>query len=701
MDFLKKTIDDMSIKIGINVIHNDKDHNDKDYNDKDHNDKDHNDKDHNDKDIDISYIPLTDTFLGNNNIKNANEQKTHPIFAPFKLPIQYQNVNQIQELSPIVVSDLELADSEICMYDFLFQPKHQFSKKMIHEWKKYISVDPVFLKDSQTVIENASFFINDTKNTATNTDPIPDTERLVSIWNGFKNDPLFLEKYSYMEFEFFKYLNHSETFLQTVTFANIISPFASLLFPIIILILPFLILKFQKNQLDFMSYLNVLKNLAKNHFIGKTILNFEKMDFNKIGYIIISVVMYLLQIYNNIITCCHFYKNIKRINEDMVYLCEFIQRSDENMDKFVKLNSDKSTYIGFCKDLIKYQLILKRIKHELTPINPFTISLTKLGKIGYMLKCYYQLYSNEDYADAIKFSFGFEGYIDNIVGVYNNWKKGNISVGHVFNGSNNTNSKLKKSSNKLFIKEQYYPPYDKETTIKNTVKLGVSLNKILLPEKTSSSSSTATNGIIITGPNASGKTTLLKTTAINIIFTQQVGFGYYSKCSLKPYKYIHSYLNIPDTSGRDSLFQAEARRCKDIIDRIHSEEKENMHFCIFDELYSGTNPVEATKASFAFLNYIGDYNNVHFMLTTHYSSVCKEIIKQKITHIKNYKMDVKEITTNGESGQLGESEESKLIYTYKMVNGISDIEGAVNVLKSLNYPEKIILNLIKTKIYNN
>ena len=616
-------------------------------------------------------------------IKNDNEQcieisEQDPTFAPFKLPIQYQD--QIQELSPIVVSDLELADSEKCMYDCLFQPKHHFSKKMIQEWKKYISIDPLFLKDSQSVIENATFFIDET----IPTEPFPDTERLVSIWNGFKNDPLFLEKYSYMEFDLFKYLNHSETFLQTVTFANIISPFASLLFPIIILILPFLILKFQKNQLDFMSYLNVLKNLAKNHFIGKTILNFERFDFNKIGYIIISVVMYLLQIYNNIITCCHFYKNIKRINEDMVYLCTFIQRSDENMDKFVKLNGDKSTYISFCKDLVKYQLILKKIKNELTPINPFTVSLTKLGKIGYMLKCYYQLYSNEDYADAIKFSFGFEGYINNMMGVYDNWKKGNISMGHVFNDT----PKLKPSTNKIFIKDQYYPPYNKETTIKNTVKLGVSLNKT--PKK----KGTVTNGIIITGPNASGKTTLLKTTAINIIFTQQVGFGYYSKCSLKPYKYIHSYLNIPDTSGRDSLFQAEARRCKDIIDRIHLEEKENMHFCIFDELYSGTNPVEASKASFAFLNYIGDFKNVHFMLTTHYTSVCKEIIKEKITHIKNYKMDVKEITTRGEQDESGES---NLIYTYRMVNGISDIEGAVNVLKSLNYPDKIIQNLIKSK----
>jgi hypothetical protein len=54
--------------------------------------------------------------------------------------------------------------------------------------------------------------------------------------------------------------------------------------------------------------------------------------------------------------------------------------------------------------------------------------------------------------------------------------------------------------------------------------------------------------IIITGPNASGKTTYIKSTAINIILSQQFGCGFYKKCTLNPFTHIHSYLNIPDTS---------------------------------------------------------------------------------------------------------------------------------------------------------
>lgn len=627
MDFIKAQLDDISVKMGVGI------------------------------------------FLGEEKEVVPPPPDDTPItaFPSFKLPIQYQPVDSIHRLSSLVVDDLELATStsQTPLYEFLFQPTHDFSKKMIQEWKTTISLDPLFLKETQTVVENMGVFESDAVadaptdlNKEASISPI-DTKRLTNIWNDLTNDPYFLEKYSYIEFDFLNYLNHSSSFLQFVTYANILSPLASILFPVIVLILPFLILKFSNNEVNLSSYMDVLKDLAKNHFIGKTITNMQKIDVNKMAYIIGSFFMYLIQIYNNVVTCCHFYRNILKINEDLIYLREFIQRSHESMEVFANLHASKPTYAVFCKDLMKYSNILKFVHCELSPITPFTVSFSKLAGVGYMLKCYYLLYSTKEYMDAIQFSFGFEGYIDNMKGVHTNWKKGNISTA-TFTGK----------SQDLTLKNQYYPSYDTKTAVKNTVKLGGGTTE-LLPK-----------GIIITGPNASGKTTLLKTTALNIIFSQQIGMGYYSGCHMKPYKYIHSYLNIPDTSGRDSLFQAEARRCKEIIDSIHSSKEEDNHFCMFDELYSGTNPVEASKASYAFLNYLAEFKNVHFMLTTHYNCVCKKIIKKRLTNIKNYKMDVKE------NVQVGGGKE--LEYTYKMVKGISNVEGAINVLKTLDYPQKII-----------
>jgi DNA mismatch repair ATPase MutS len=149
-------------------------------------------------------------------------------------------------------------------------------------------------------------------------------------------------------------------------------------------------------------------------------------------------------------------------------------------------------------------------------------------------------------------------------------------------------------------------------------------------------------------------------------------------------------LNIPDTSGRDSLFQAESRRCKEIIDIIHKpypDTQENRlakHFCIFDELYSGTNPTEATQSAYAFLLYLSKYKNVDFILTTHYVSLCKKLEKKlekkaALKKIANYKMDV---TKNPETG--------KVKYTYLMKRGISKIQGAVLILEEMCYPKEIL-----------
>ena len=188
----------------------------------------------------------------------------------------------------------------------------------------------------------------------------------------------------------------------------------------------------------------------------------------------------------------------------------------------------------------------------------------------------------------------------------------------------------------------------------------------------------------ITGPNASGKTTVLKSTIINILLTQQTGTGFYEEAELEPFDFIHCYLNIPDTSGRDSLFQAEARRCKNIIDIIQENEKER-HFCVFDELYSGTNPEEAVMSAAAFMNYISKYKKVNCMLTTHFFELCKHL--EKNPSFENYHMKTKLKDGNSKKNKFTE-----FVYTYELEKGISKTKGGVKVLNDMNYPNEIIEN---------
>jgi DNA mismatch repair ATPase MutS len=118
------------------------------------------------------------------------------------------------------------------------------------------------------------------------------------------------------------------------------------------------------------------------------------------------------------------------------------------------------------------------------------------------------------------------------------------------------------------------------------------------------------------------------------------------------------------------------------LDKIKDAPEDEQHFVIFDELYSGTNPKEATKSAYSLLKFLSKEENVRFILTTHYVSVCRKFRKSDV--VKNYKMNV-ERNTNRE-----------FIYTYQMSKGISTDEGGIAILKTMNYPAEIINTIENT-----
>ena len=110
--------------------------------------------------------------------------------------------------------------------------------------------------------------------------------------------------------------------------------------------------------------------------------------------------------------------------------------------------------------------------------------------------------------------------------------------------------------------------------------------------------------------------------------------------------------------------------------------KTDSHFCIFDELYSGTNPDEAVISAIAFMEYLIKNKNVSCLLTTHFLKVAKKLTKN--ISISNQHM----VTTKTNN---------KISYSYILKSGISEIKGGINVLCDMNYPQEIIDNTIKMK----
>ena len=571
----------------------------------------------------------------------------------FKLPIYYNN--EKINIKQHIITDLELVRNidPSCnpMYSFLFDTNKDdmFSDKIIEQVSEYYTTDINFLKDNQLLIK--TYESNDNK---TIIEPKKyDFNKMIEIWNDVKNDTGFKEKYYYIDWSFFEFLNNSEHFLQIMSIYNMASPIITFLTPIILLIIPFFVIKLKGVVLTIPEYVEVLKIIISNHAIGKLFTEFNDVSINQKIYLIISAAFYIFSVYQNILICIRFNSNMKKIHNYFNEIKEYLGYTIDSMNNYLKYSTHLQTQQEFNNILIQKINVLREFKNKISNISEYKVSVQKMFEIGHIMKYFYELYDNKEYNDAFLYSFGFNGYIQCIKGLISNVKERKINMIEFVD---------KKKKN--IFKNNYYAALKNNKPIKNTVKLQ--------------------KNMIITGPNASGKTTILKSTLINIIFTQQFGCGFYDSGKLKPYKYIHCYLNIPDTSGRDSLFQAEARRCKEIIDIIDIN-KNDTHFCVFDELYSGTNPDEAIISAVSFMEYLVKNKNMSCLLTTHYHKVCK--ILNKNNYITNSHMEATK--TN-----------DKISYSYKLDKGISEVKGGINVLCDMNYPKEIIDNTIKNKNIN-
>lgn len=570
-------------------------------------------------------------------VENINEH--------FNLPICF-NKERV-ELKQNIATDLELTKTidPSCnpIYHFYLDTSGNLSEKIIEQVSKYYTTDVSFLKDNQKLIKE---YIPLIKNK-------PNSKIMVELWDEIKLNKNFRDNYYYVEWDFLEFLNTSESFLQFISIYNMCSPVFSLLMPLILLILPFFVIRLKGVNLTMEEYIDVLKFIAKNNAIGRIFTtNFSELSPQENVYIIISAFFYVFSIYQNIMVCIKFNNNMIKIHNYFKEIRNYIDNTIETMENYLTFTEKLETHSDFNRILHTKIETLRIIHKKLLSISEYKI--TNFGKIkefGTIFRYFYELHTNQTYNDAILYSLGFNGYIDCIEGLQRNISNKKINFAEF------SKKKKREKRNNVVFKNCYYASLSRnqENVIKNTVNLK--------------------KNMIITGPNASGKTTILKSTIINIIFTQQFGCGFYDAALFKPFHHIHCYLNIPDTSGRDSLFQAEARRCKEILDCIVSHPKDQ-HFCLFDELYSGTNPDEAETSATSFMSYLQKYKVVTSMLTTHFVKVCKKL--DKVKTIQNFKM-------------ITEKDDKKhIIYTYKIAPGISEVKGGINVLTNLNYPKEII-----------
>jgi hypothetical protein len=560
----------------------------------------------------------------------------------FKLPIFY--LEDKMELSENIIDDLEMLkskeDENNTIYDYLFNNTNDIDNDItreviVNQMSKYYTTNISFLENTQDMLLNKEIINQEYQNNNNN---------ILEIWKEIKYDVNFNHNYGYIgDKSWINFLNNSEHFLQISSIYNLITPFLNFLYPIFVLIFGVIILKMKKMELTKENYFHAIKTMISTNCVYKLFTQFFTLTTNEKIYNLFSCFIYVFTTYQNIVAFKTFIKNINKIYDYVDNIKKYLTQTLDKMNLFIKITKKYDTYKFFNEILNnKYnniQLFLSTLE------NIKCYRLFKLNDYGNVLKTFYTLHTNTMYDDLITYSFGFNSYINLIIKLGQNINIGNLGV--------STFLKENDDNKNLCIKSGYHPTINKDKLVKNIIKMD--------------------KNIIISGPNASGKTTSLKSTLINIIITQQVGCGFYEKCNIHPFKYLHCYLNIPDTSGRDSLFQAEARRCKMIIDSIKLSNISDTHFCIFDELYSGTNPEDAISSGYSFLLYLSQKINVKFILTTHFIKLCKKFRKNNLIH--NYHMKT----------------DDKCNSKYLLVKGISIYnKGGIKILRDMNFPNEIM-----------
>ncbi|MDD3239216.1 MAG: hypothetical protein PHW47_03860 [Lachnospira sp.] len=134
-----------------------------------------------------------------------------------------------------------------------------------------------------------------------------------------------------------------------------------------------------------------------------------------------------------------------------------------------------------------------------------------------------------------------------------------------------------------------------------------------LIEKPVANSIHARRHVLLTGSNASGKSTFLKTIAINAILSQTIYTSVSKHYKAPVYRIFSSMALKDDLSNSNSYYIVEIKSLKRILDAVNEPGKPVL--CFIDEVLRGTNTVERIAASSEILSSISNHRALCFAAT--------------------------------------------------------------------------------------
>lgn len=183
--------------------------------------------------------------------------------------------------------------------------------------------------------------------------------------------------------------------------------------------------------------------------------------------------------------------------------------------------------------------------------------------------------------------------------------------------------------------------------------------------------------IVVTGPNAGGKSTLIKGIALSFILAQTFGLAPATSCTLTPISSIATYLNITDDIATgNSLFKAQVLRVEKLLSQARKLAPNEFWFVAFDEIFTGTSSKEGQALSYSLVKDLATHTNNLCIVATHFP-----LLKQLETinsSIANYKV-------SAEIDPLG-----RIYYPFTLQRGTSTQNIAVDILRAEGFKSSIL-----------
>ena len=178
--------------------------------------------------------------------------------------------------------------------------------------------------------------------------------------------------------------------------------------------------------------------------------------------------------------------------------------------------------------------------------------------------------------------------------------------------------------------------------------------------------------IMITGPNMSGKSAILRQTALIVIMAQMGCFVPAQSATIGLVDKVFTRVGASDNiSQGESTFMVEMNETASILNNVSDRS-----LILLDEIGRGTSTYDGISIAWAIAEYIHEHSTkAKTLFATHYHELNE--MSQTFKRIKNFNVSVKELT-------------NKIIFMRKLVQGGSEHSFGIHVAKMAGMPSVVV-----------